>query len=266
MKRRVLVVGYPKSGNTWLTRLTAELLNAPVRGFWNRPNREEIAAEGAWRISDTEVYKGHQTFLSARRDFDSSDIVYVVRDVRDIAVSGAHYFSFRPKSGLSRVVNSVRRLLETETGRVDRKLRMMIRTLSSGDAAASPWCEVPWDEHVQSYVRGNIFFVKYEDVLAAPQQACQRIAKHLGVDLRQDQLHAAIRTQSFENAKRHFLAQGDSKRADFLREGRSGVWRDRLTEEQRNFCEARFASTLHALGYVDQAQGGADGSRGTLAA
>ena len=24
-KRRVLVVGYPKSGNTWLTRLTAEL-------------------------------------------------------------------------------------------------------------------------------------------------------------------------------------------------------------------------------------------------
>jgi hypothetical protein len=55
VKRRVLVVGYPKSGNTWLTRLTAELLNAPVRGFWNEPHREEIAEEGTWRISDTEV-------------------------------------------------------------------------------------------------------------------------------------------------------------------------------------------------------------------
>ena len=28
-KRRVLVVGYPKSGNTWLTRLAAELYYAP---------------------------------------------------------------------------------------------------------------------------------------------------------------------------------------------------------------------------------------------
>jgi hypothetical protein len=254
--RRVLVVGYPKSGNTWLTRLTAELLNAPVRGFWNEPNREEIAEEGAWRISDTEVYKGHQTFPSARRDFDSRDIVYVVRDVRDIAVSGAHYFSFRPRSGLARIVNSVRRLLESETERVDRKLGMMIRTLSSGDVAAGPWCELPWDAHVKSYVRENIFFVKYEDVLAAPEQACQRIAKHLGVDLPQEQMRAAIRTQSFENAKRRFLARGDIERAEFLREGRSGVWRDRLTEEQRNFCEARFASTLSALGYVNQVQGG----------
>ena len=32
-KRRMLVVGYPKSGNTWLTRLAAELLGAPVKDF-----------------------------------------------------------------------------------------------------------------------------------------------------------------------------------------------------------------------------------------
>lgn len=28
--RRILVVGYPKSGNTWATRMTAELLSAPT--------------------------------------------------------------------------------------------------------------------------------------------------------------------------------------------------------------------------------------------
>jgi hypothetical protein len=252
--KRVLVVGYPKSGTTWLTRLVAELLNAPVRGFWKEPWREEIAQEGSERVSDIEVYKGHQLFRNVRHEFRLSDIVYVVRDVRDVAISGANYFSFRPKAQLSRVMNSARRLMESEAQRIDRRIRLMIHALSEGDAAVSPWCAPAWDAHVQSYIGANVFFVRYEDVLAAPRDACQRLVEHLGVVCSWSEIQRAIQAQSFENVKRRVRAQGDVKRAELLREGRSGGWRDRLTEEQRVFCEARFASTLSALGYAGALQ------------
>ena len=73
-KRRVLVVGYPKSGNTWLTRLTAELLGAPVKGFWREPQSFELAVEGSARSSEIEVYKGHQPYAVVRRDFSLANV------------------------------------------------------------------------------------------------------------------------------------------------------------------------------------------------
>lgn len=45
--QEVLVVGYPKSGNTWLTRLVAELISCPVKRFFGQPGNPEIAIEGS---------------------------------------------------------------------------------------------------------------------------------------------------------------------------------------------------------------------------
>ena len=36
--KKIIIVGYPKSGNTWLTRLTADLVGCPVEGFLYNPN------------------------------------------------------------------------------------------------------------------------------------------------------------------------------------------------------------------------------------
>lgn len=251
MKRHILVVGYPKSGNTWLTRLTAELLVAPVVGFWNELHRPEIAVEGLRRISDFAVYKGHQTFSEVRNAFDLRDVVYVVRDVRDVAVSGAHYFSFRPKSKIRRIAHKLRSLKKPTRHLTSgcANLGAMIRALSDGDPAVSPWCARPWDEHLREYLDARAFFVRYEDVLFTPERTCRRILGHLGVDRPLSHIRSAIEAQRFDTAKRRFLAQGELDRAAFLREGRSGSWLASLTNEQRQFCEARFGHTLSRLEY-----------------
>jgi hypothetical protein len=251
VERHILVVGYPKSGNTWITRLTAELLVAPVVGFWNELHRPEIAVEGLRRISDFAVYKGHHAFGEVRNAFDPRDVVYVVRDVRDIAVSGAHYFSFRPKSKTGRIVHRLQALTKPTRQRSSgcENLGVMIRALSDGDPAVSPWCSRPWDEHLREYLDARVFFVRYEDALSTPERTCQRILAHLGVDRPLFHIRAAIEAQRFETAKRRFLAQGEFDRAAFLREGRSGSWLASLTHEQRRFCEARFGHTLSRLGY-----------------
>ncbi len=249
--RRILVVGYPKSGNTWLTRLTAELLAAPVRGFWNEPTAIEIAVEGAWRKSGFDVYKGHQPFEHVRRDFEVKDIVYVVRDVRDVVVSGSHYFSFRSRTLTGRLGRAARWLWppspEAETRRrVDR----MLNAAAAGDASVSPWCAMTWDSHVADYLDAGAFVVRYEDMLHTPESECGRLLQHLGVHSSAERIRAAIARHAFASAKMRFAMSGDSKRAAFLRQGSSGGWIKALSSEQSAFCAERFAPTLGRLGYL----------------
>ena len=250
--RRILVVGYPKSGNTWLTRLTAELLAAPVTGFWSEPGAVEIAVEGAWRDSTFEVYKGHQRLDVVRAEFALEDIVYVVRDVRDVVVSGAHYFSFRSRTLVGRLSRAARWLWppspETETRRrVDR----MLNAAAAGDRSVSPWCATAWDSHVADYLDAGAFVVRYEDMLHTPESECHRLLQHLGAHSSAERVRAAIARQAFANAKMRFATAGDSTRAAFLRQGSSGGWIKALTPEQSTFCDERFAPILARLGYVD---------------
>jgi hypothetical protein len=125
----------------------------------------------------------------------------------------------------------------------------MIRALSDGDPAVSPWCARPWDEHLREYLDARAFFVRYEDLLSTPERACQRILAHLGVDRPLAHVRSAIEAQRFDTAKRRFVAQGERDRAAFLREGRQGNWLASLTHEQRRFCAARFGHTLSRLDY-----------------
>lgn len=48
----IIVAGYPKSGNTWATRLLAEVIGYPVAGSWRRNVVDALEIEGADRVSD----------------------------------------------------------------------------------------------------------------------------------------------------------------------------------------------------------------------
>jgi hypothetical protein len=251
-KRRILVVGYPKSGNTWLTRLTAELLAAPVRGFWGEPHAVEIAVEGAWRESDLEVYKGHQRYTDVRADFALADIVYVVRDVRDVVVSGAHYFSFRSRTFAGRLDRAARwlRPRSPEAEKLRRTDRML-NAVAEGDRRVNPWCATAWDAHVREYVDAGAFVLRYEDMLRSPERECARLLAQLGVRSTTGKIRAAIARQSFASTKQRFATRGDVRRAGFLRQGSSGAWTKTLTAGQSDFCAERFAPTLATLGYLE---------------
>jgi hypothetical protein len=246
------VVGYPRSGTTWVARLTAELLGAPVNGFWGEPDNDEIAIEGAARDSSFEVLKGHHTYNAIRDEVSLRDVVYVARDVRDVAVSGASYFAFRPRQPLAWLAVSLRKQLTGATGKARenaRTLAEMLRILSEGDVWPSPWCALPWDRHVAEFFRARAFVIRYEDLLAAPESECSRLLRHLGVVRSRGQVLDAILAQSFVSAKRRFLATGKVQHARFLREGRSGEWAERLSAEQSAFCAKRFGEALALLGY-----------------
>ena len=243
--KNIIVVGYPKSGNTWITRLTAELVGCPVKGFWNYPNHNEIAIEGSERSSEYSCFKAHQTFSDLAVDPTNIGhqiyIIYVIRDPRDIVISGAKFFGLKAEE-LPKWLNLTKKtLLKFPKGHTISskmitepfKISRMANAVLNGSSKVHKWCSVSWQEHYCSYLKQNCIFVRYEDMLINPMSECKKILQYLGIARDDREICEAIRQQSFYNKKKEFEKKGESGKASFLRKGQSGQWKNHLTPKQR---------------------------------
>jgi hypothetical protein len=244
----IIVAGYPKSGCTWATRLVAELVGCPVAGFW-KSGKNEIAIEGANRVSDFRCYKSHHQLseLGIEPNDPGTRLIYVLRDPRDIAISAANYFQFDRFPILAALSRRVRRgeklyrhtlypLLVSQNYRLER----MTEALLDGSAEVHPWCRVSWQEHWRPYEQAGVPVVRYEDLLAAPEEQSARILRHLGIERSAEAIAAAVKNQSFERKKEVLMRSGETGRAKFLRVGKSGQWRAQLPAH----LQTRFAEEL----------------------
>lgn len=187
----VIVTGYPKSGNTWATRLVAELIGCPVVGFWNS-RKAEIAREGDERASVYRCYKAHQTVAELRGAATAaSQIIYVVRDPRDVVISGAHFFHFyrlrlleKLFAKTSRCWRDSRRILEPLLTSDAYRVSRMVDVLLTGPRTAGRFLASPWAQHVRPCLDADQFFLRYEDLLTNPVQTCGRVLDHLGLSAR----------------------------------------------------------------------------------
>jgi hypothetical protein len=102
------VVGYPRSGNTWINYLCAYCLNLPFHDFdalAHRPQKDWVRAAVAgrheWRAAEgfAAVVKTHK--LPAKVPHVSGRVIYLQRDPRDVFVS-QHHSSFSAVSGAAR--------------------------------------------------------------------------------------------------------------------------------------------------------------------
>ena len=248
--KKIVVVGYPKSGCTWATRLVAELVGCPVAGFW-QSDKKEIAVEGEHRVSDFRSYKSHHQLaeLGLQPNDPDSLLIYVLRDPRDIAISAANYFQFDRFPRLAALFRSVRRgeklyrhtlypLLVSQNYRFER----MTGALLHGSAEVHNWCRVSWREHWRPYEQAGVPIIRYEDLLAKPEEQSRRILRHLGIERSVEAIAAAVENQSFQRKKEALLRDGETGQAKFLRVGKSGQWREKLPA----YLQARFAEDLGA--------------------
>lgn len=245
--KKIIVAGYPKSGCTWATRLVAELVGCPVAGFW-QSTKKEIAVEGEDRISDFRCYKSHHqlTELGISLGDPETSILYVLRDPRDVAISAANHFQFDRFPRLATCFRSVwrgeklyRHTLYPLLVRQNYRLEQMTDALLHGSAAVHNWVRVSWRDHWRPYQQAGVFIVRYEDLLATPEEHATHILRRLGLERTPQQIASAVRNQSFERKKDALLQQGETGRAKFLRVGKSGQWREKLPANlQERFIEA----------------------------
>lgn len=232
-KRNILVIGYPKSGNTWATRLLAAAINCPVGGFWGS-DHNEIAIEGLERASDFRVFKAHQSYDRLCTIGKFEKFIYMVRDPRDVVCSGAHYWQAKA--------------FNEHYGSNTDKYEAMIQTVLEG--SFYPHCRRPWKYHIRDYRYRAGLIVKYEDLLKSTRSELSKIMIFLGLERSQEHLETVVLEQSFESVKSKAKATGDQRNINFLRKGKASSYRNELNAEQCERIVSGCEPEISELGYI----------------
>jgi hypothetical protein len=64
-------------------------------------------------------------------------------------------------------------------------------------------------------------------------------------------IRAAVNRHAFQREKERFVLLGETAKADFLRQGRLGEWREWLTPSQQALFRQRLAGLLRQLNYAE---------------
>ena len=252
MQRNIVIVGYPKSGTTWMARLVAELIGCPLQGNWGFSHDLNLMAEGLDRPANYACYKSHHQLRdvhpAGKQEIDT--LIYVIRDPRDIVFSGLHYFQFdfpKPQQllkrfGLNGLLYPTGRKLLNRSKRL--KKRKMINAILNGDDTVNRWCAVSWEQHFKPYLENGVLFVKYEDVLRDPVMECKKILSRLHIEKNETQIANAIATQSFETRR-----TVKEVMPNLLRKGGMGYWKESLSPLEQDEFKTKLGVSLAHFRY-----------------
>jgi hypothetical protein len=232
------LVSYPKSGNTWLRFLVANLLHPDPTDFATMETRVPTIYQQTSRQLATfkrpRVLKSHEYF-----DPRYPRVVYVVRDPRDVAVS---YFHYSKRKGF---IGEAATIEEFATAFLTGKINRF----------------GTWYENVASWLaaRDNtqqMLLVRYEDLRKDTPGEVRRIAGFLKLDDSDITIARAVEHSSFERMRELEAAAGTTlhlkKRADvpFVRKGVAGGWKQELPDSVRSQIEQAWAPLMVRLGYT----------------
>lgn len=249
-RQTIFVSAYPKSGSTWLTRLLGDVLNSPTGGCMPEEDSKEVATEGQDRPGPYIVRKGHFVLIDddtgpvvprphrlAWKRLTNEKIVFLVRDPRDICISGAYHWRTSPAEFLERMIK--------------------------GDVAKCG----RWDEYCNKWIstgpKIDAYPVKYEDLIEYVFTTLGVVIQRLNLDfvLFIDRSHKAIMRQSFSTRKTqihlaHFNRTPESMteveqelRRNNMRKGIVGDWHNHFTPEMNERIWQEFGWMMEGLGY-----------------
>lgn len=233
IKKNILIVGYPKSGTNWLSRLVAEVLQCDFLGDWGFDTLNASRIERNNNASEFQVYKSHHTNDEIKNASKKEiyKIIYIVRDPRDIVISGAHFFSF--PSPINSFLRKVRLTQFIKPLSMEKRKKEMIKAVLFGNKIITPWLEVPWVKHYQEYLQKEVLFIKYEDLLKNPENEIENILNFLDLAINPEHIKESIYNQSFDKRQKEVLEQDHTNLIKLVRKGETGYWKNEFTEDEK---------------------------------
>lgn len=275
------LASYPKSGNTWMRTLIANLVyggDAPLtpdainqycsgaaNAEWFRPlvdkpveelTLEEVAALRA-PAQRYAVSKNPNVLPMKTHNFMGNDLghpmfdmdvtggaIYIVRDPRDVAVSAGDHF------GLT--------LDETiKTMNVPGSRSVPHEDQYTGKQILISEVQSTWSIHVSSWTQRahpRLIVVRYEDLLSDPFANFGKIARTIGISRDEKRIRRAVEHSSFKQMQKLEAEHGFQERSEyskkFFRSGKSGGWREQLTAEQVARIERDHGEQMKRFGYL----------------
>ena len=256
----IWIASYPKSGNTWLRFLAANLVFGPQESAAALgrlvPDLHEMG-NALLPPAQPTLIKTHFPCTPRLPLIDAtSTAIYIVRHPADVMVSNFHYAR---RSGTLAGDSSdawARYVDDFIAHRGDPRWRQ----LGMGS----------WEENVVSWFRDGLPFpvarVRYEDLLADPYIAARGLAALLRPDATADEVECAVAGSSFRRMReieeadirerrvgifyKPYLQGAIDEGARFMRSGRAGAADTLLTDAQRTRFSEAFGPLLQALGYT----------------
>lgn len=237
----VFLTSYPKSGNTWMRFMLAEVLSG--NGFSvtfetiesHIPEIHQYTARELDRHPEPRLFKSHAPF-----DRRYGRVIYIVRDPRDVAVS---FYHFRTKRGIVEA---------------DYPIGEHVEEFLDGMHVYGTWAE-----HVGGWLgarehRSDFHWLRYEDMqddaLAELRDAC----RFLELDVSSETLRRAVTKSSADRMRRlereadenkPVILQGDDDKP-FIRKAESGGWRQELPDHCARQIEEAWEHLMRKFDYL----------------
>ncbi|MDG1945501.1 MAG: sulfotransferase domain-containing protein [Halioglobus sp.] len=266
-----LIIGHPKSGNTWLKAMISRLYqlryDLPESKLINTdefarkiPEIPRLAATNAYYSYEGEVGK-----LLAAGAADNpvrhKPVLFLSRNPIDIAVSWFHQFTKRQSRAKQELIN------HSIANPIDRRTVQMWEFVRHSDIGLPSLIEYQntWVRNVQALEQGML--VRYEDLRAEPVLTLQKVMQLMGEQFSDEEIRAAVEWGSFENLQKletsGTFSQGGMKLVNRedpstfkVRRGKVGGYREDFEAHQVAELEALVRDTI--LPELDYCQDGAD--------
>lgn len=227
------IVSYPKSGNTWVRFLIANLIKTSSDDIDFHSAVKYVPEIGVHhkeisRLSRPRTFKSHALYTNTY-----PKVIYIVRDVRDVYVSYYHY---------------LKKSLPENTSFSD--------FIRKEDLYPSRW-----SNHVDSWInKPNVYLViKYEDLLKNTFQELRKIVNVMfKYKIHDRDLISAIEESTFKKMQtiekqkgRPFQSKEKELRSsNFVRKGIKGDWINYLSKNDEKFILLKEGETMKYLGYI----------------
>jgi hypothetical protein len=264
-----LIIGHPKSGNTWLKVMISRLYqlryDLPESKLINTdefarkiPEIPRLAATNAYYSYEGEV--GKLLAVGAPDNpLRHKPVLFLARNPIDIAVSWYHQFTKRQSRAKQELINH---WIENP---IDRNTVQMWDFVRYSDIGLPSLIEYQntWVRNVQELEHGLL--VKYEELRTEPVPTLLKITRLMGEDFSEEEVRAAVEWGSFDNLQKletsGTFSQGGMKLVNAndpstfkVRRGKVGGYRDDFDPQQVAELEALVRDNiLPELGYCQDA-------------
>jgi hypothetical protein len=242
----IIVVGFPKSGSTWLTRLLAEVLGSPARGYYRDVRKDDPVKEGADRVSDYEVWKTHRSVdLLSLPEVDKYKVIYIVRDIRDVICSLVVWSNWNQDTGFS----ATSKIINTASIPFAKEIKKGVWGGPTVDHRS-------WEVHIHEWLDAGVYWVSYESLLQDAFKEIDTILAHLDIDVSPEEIEEAIHSQSFNIKKEKFKGEMEKEKTywttyqwSFLNKGKIERYKEDLQDREIEIITKMFKDGLRRLGY-----------------
>jgi Sulfotransferase domain len=266
LRTDLLIIGHPKSGNTWLKVMLSRLYqirhDLPASLI---VTSDELARRhpGIPRITATNGHYSYEGAVGAALDPDAPDspirhkaVLLLARHPCDIAVSWYFQFTRRQSAAKQELINAwIDHPIDRRTiGMWDFVRHSDIGLLSLIDYLNR------WRRNLAHLPRA--LMVRYEDLRAEPARELRRIMELMGESFSDQEIGQAVEFGAFDNLRqlesKGFFRQGglrlrnpNDPESFKVRRAKVGGYRDYFTDEQVSELDALIAERLSpAFGYA----------------